>query len=97
MGVSFLVTLAAIVEYIQKARQAQEKLNEAAEKMNKAAQELCNRWQGDAAQAFAQEQNVLYGYCRELYNVGDEYIAGFEKAHSRYSEADANATAAIKG
>ena len=97
MGVSFLVTLRAIVEYLQRARQAQEKLNEAAEKMNKAAQELCNQWQGESAAAFAQEQHVLYGYCRELYEVGSEYISGFEKAHERYSQADADATAAIKG
>jgi len=97
MGVSFLVTLRAIVEYLNKARQAQEKLNEAAEKMNKAAQELCSKWEGDAAAAFAQEQQVLYGYCRELYSVGDEYIGKVEKARANYEEAENKAQSAIGG
>lgn len=95
MGVTFLVTLGSIVEYLNKARQAQEKLNEAAEKMNKAAQELCNNWQGEAAMAFAQEQQVLYGYCRELHNVGDEYISLLDQQRANYEEADRKAQAAI--
>lgn len=97
MGVDFLVTLAAIMEYLGKARDAQEKLNEASEQMNKAATELCSKWKGDAAIAFAQEQEVLYGYCKQLYAAGDEYIRGFEKAHTDYSDADERARAAIKG
>lgn len=95
MGVDFLVTLAAIIEYLNKAREAQEKLNEAAEEMNNAAEDLCGKWQGEAALAFAQEQKVLYGYCKELHSVGDEYIAGFEKAHEGYGSADDRARAAI--
>lgn len=97
MGVSFLVTVRAIVEYVQKARRAQEKLNEAAEKMNKAAQELCGKWQGEAAEAFAQEQKVLYGYCRELHQVGEEYIQVVQKACTTYEEAEKRAQAAING
>lgn len=97
MGVSFLVTLRAIIEYLNKARQAQEKLNEATEKMNKAAQDLCSKWQGDAAQAFAQEQQVLYGYCRELYSVGNEYIRAVERQRANYEEAESKAQSAIGG
>lgn len=97
MGVSFLVTLEAIMRYLDEARQAQEKLNEATERMNRAAQELCNQWKGDAAEAFAQEQKVLYGHCKELHNVGEEYISVFQQAHDRYSQADADAANAIRG
>ena len=97
MGVDILVTLAAIVEYLQKARDAQEKLDEAAEKMNRAATELCGKWQGEAAMAFAQEQEVLYTYCKQLHSIGDEYIRGFETAHRNYDNADAEAEKAIRG
>ena len=97
MGVDFLVTLAAIMEYLDKARDAQEKLDEAAEQMNRAATELCSKWQGDAAVAFAQEQEVLYTYCKQLHNVGDEYIRGFQTAADKYGNADETARKAIQG
>ena len=97
MGVSFLVTIRAIIEYLQKARQAQEKLNEAAEKMNKAAQDLCSKWQGDAAAAFAQEQGVLYQHCSQLSSVGSEYMSLLQQTAQKYEEAEQRATNAIKG
>lgn len=95
MGVNFLVTIAAIMGYLNKARQAQEKLDEAAEKMNRAAQDVCERWEGDAAQAFAQEQKVLYDYCKQLHNVGNEYIDTVQRQVDKYSRAEEEAKNAI--
>lgn len=95
MDVTMLVTLSAIVEYLQKAREAQEKLDEATEQMNRAAQNLCNQWQGAAAMAFAEEQQVLYNHCKGLGAVGSEYIATLTEAKRKYEEMEERVKAAI--
>lgn len=97
MVASFLVTLRAIAEYLMKAREAKQKLDEAAEQMNRAAEELCSKWQGDAAMAFAEEQKVLYGYCRELSGVGEEYMTVLDKVRQRYADAEEAVNNAIRG
>jgi len=90
-----MTTPEAIAEYLNKARQAQEKLNEATEQMNRAAQNLCSIWEGQAAQAFSQEQQVLYSHCRELCEVGDSYIPDVEMQKDNYVEAENLAKNAI--
>lgn len=94
---SILVTVRAVLEYLQKARAAQEKIKEANEQMNKAAQDLCNVWKGEGAEAFAAEQKVLYGYCKQLADIGDEYCNHVQKDAEIYEQADSRARAAIEG
>lgn len=94
---SWIVTFAAIADYLVKARQAQEKLQEANDNMKRAAEALCATWQGDAAKAFADEQGVLYGYCNELNAIGAEYMSVLDAARKRYEEAEQAASIAIRG
>lgn len=94
---SWIVTIRSILEFLAKAREAKEKLDEASKQMDTAAQALCNVWKGDAAQAFANEQKVLYNYCTSLSNVGEEYMAQLSAEARRRQEAEERITAAIKG
>lgn len=97
MFAELMVTVRAVLEYLQKARAAQEKLKDANEKMNNAAQELCNVWKGEGAEAFAAEQKVLYGYCKQLTSIGDEYCSSVQKDAELYERADERARMAIQG
>lgn len=94
---TWLVTLAAIAEYLVKARRAKEKLDEAKEEMKAAAEDLCSKWQGDAAQAFAQEQGVLYQYVTQLSGIGDEYMTELDRVRATYGDGEAEVLNAIRG
>ena len=94
---SFLVTISAILQYLAKAKQAKEQLDQATNEMKRAATDLCSKWQGDAATAFAAEQEVLCTWCNELSNVGAEYMSTLEKVSRAYEEAEQAVTSAIQG
>ena len=93
----WIVTIRASLRFLSDARKAQDELNKANEAMNKAAQDLCSKWQGDAAAAFAQEQGVLYQHCSQLSSVGSEYMSLLQQTAQKYEEAEQRATNAIKG
>lgn len=82
------VTFSAISAYLAKANEAQNQLDEAKEQMRKAAEDLCSRWQGDAAQAFAQEQGVFNNWCQNMLKIGSEYISVLTKAMETYKNAE---------
>lgn len=94
---TWFVTIQAIVRFLGQARKAKQEIDEANEQMSRAAQALCEKWQGEASAAFAQEQGVLYKHCASLGSVGAEYLDLLQKDADRYEEAERRATAAIKG
>ena len=88
MAVDWLVTINAIRGYLAKARQAQEQFDEASKMMKQAAQDLCSRWEGEAARAFAQEQGVFEGWCSQMSGLGLEYMDVLEKAIDVYQKTE---------
>lgn len=82
----FLVTAAAIAQYLVKAHEAQESFDEAKQTTKAAAEALCNVWKGDAADAFAQEQAKLQSWCEQLIGIASEYSLTLEKAQQKYEE-----------
>lgn len=88
MAVDWLVTINAIRGYLAKARQAQEQFDEASKMMKQAAQDLCSKWEGEAATAFAQEQGVFEGWCGQMSGLGLEYMDVLEKAINVYEKAE---------
>ncbi|MBE5801781.1 MAG: hypothetical protein E7319_05770 [Clostridiales bacterium] len=94
---TWLVTISAILQFLAKARSAKEQLDKANAEMSRAAQDLCSKWQGDAAQAFAAEQGVLYNHCSQLSNVGSEYMDTLQKVADLYERTEQTVTNAIKG
>lgn len=86
---SLFVTIRAIRGYLAKAREAQQQFDEAAADMKRAAEELCSRWQGDAAVAFAKEQGVFDGWCKGMSGLGQEYMVMLDKAISTYESTEA--------
>lgn len=91
-----LVTIQAIIGYLKKAKEAKEQLDDANERMKCAAEQLCSVWQGQSAQAFAEEQGVLHTWVSQLSSVGDEYMDLLSKTANRYAEAEQAAANAIK-
>lgn len=94
---TWIVTIRAILQFLAQARKAKQELDEANEMMNRAAQDLCNKWQGEASAAFAEEQGVLYRHCSQLSGVGSEYMDLLQKTAEKYQEAEERAKAAIEG
>ena len=94
---SFLVTISAILQFLAKAREAQQQLDKANDEMSNAAAELCSLWQGDAAKAFAEEQQVLFGYCSQLSGVGAEYMSVLQKVAETYQNMEQTVEKYIPG
>lgn len=88
MAVDWIVTINAIRGYLAKARQAQEQFDDASKMMQQAAQDLCSKWEGEAAQAFAQEQGVFEGWCSQMSGLGLEYMDVLEKAIDVYQRTE---------
>lgn len=88
MAVDWIVTFSAISAYLAKARQAQEQLDDAHKMMKDAAQDLCSRWEGDAAAAFAAEQGVFDNWCSQMSSIGLEYMEVLAKIVSEYDKAE---------
>ena len=85
---SWLVTIRAILGYLAKAREAQNQFNEAAADMKKAAEDLCSKWEGDAATAFAKEQGVFNNWCGMMDNTASEYMTKLQETVSKYEETE---------
>lgn len=94
---TWIVTIRAILQFLAEARKAKQELDEANEQMSRAAQALCDKWQGEASAAFAQEQGVLYRHCSQLSGVGSEYMDLLQKTAQMYEDAETRATNAVKG
>lgn len=92
-----LVTFNAIARFLAKAQEAKEELENANEEMRRAAQELCGKWEGAAAAAFADEQDVLYNWCSQLGQVGAEYMSVLESVKSKYMEGENEIASKIRG
>ena len=95
--ISMLVTISAIRNYMSKARKAQQQFDEASADMQKAAEDLCSRWQGDAAAAFAQEQGVFNNWCGQMNRLGLDYISVLDKALSTYEKMEGTVKSVIGG
>ena len=83
---TWIVTIRAILQFLAEARKAKQELDEANEQMSRAAQALCDKWQGEASAAFAQDQGV-----------GSEYMDLLQKTAQMYEDAETRATNAVKG
>lgn len=94
---TWYVTFSALRRYAGEARAAQAELNEAKEAMKTAAEELCTKWTGDAATAFAQEQGVLDNWFTQLIDVVTEYIGLVESTVTKYEDEEAGLAAKIHG
>ncbi len=92
-----LVTFSAIARFLGKAQEAQEQLENANEEMRRAAQELCGKWEGAAAAAFADEQDVLYNWCSQLGMVGAEYMGVLQSVKAKYAEGENEIANKIRG
>ena len=88
MAGSILVTISAILQYLAKAQQAQEKLSQSLDQMNKATENLCSVWVGDASDAFRAEQTGMCNWVTQLIGVGVSYITNVKTAAERYQEAE---------
>ena len=94
---TWLVTISALIRYAKEARAAQAELNEAKAAMKNAAEELCSKWQGDAATAFAQEQGVLDNWFTQLIEIASEYIGLVEAAATKYEEEETALAGKVNG
>lgn len=94
---TWLVTISALIRYAKEARAAQAQLNEAKDAMKAAAEELCSKWTGDAATAFAQEQGVLDNWFTRLIEVASEYISLVESAATKYEEEETALAGKVNG
>lgn len=94
---TWLVTISALFRYAKEARAAQDQLNEAKQQMKDAAQELCSKWKGDAAEAFASEQGILDNWFNQLIGIGSEYIGVVEQAADKYQEKEAELASKVRG
>ena len=94
---TWFVTFSALIRYAREARSAQAELNEAKEAMKNAAEELCSKWTGDAATAFAQEQGVLDNWFTQLIDVVSEYIGLVESTATKYEEEEAALASKVHG
>lgn len=94
---TWLVTISALIRYTKEARAAQDQLNEARETMKNAAAELCSKWQGDAATAFAEEQGVLDNWFTRLIEIASEYINLVASAAEKYQEKEAELAGKVNG
>ena len=93
----FLVTISAIMNYLKKAREAQDKLDQATKTMNAAADEVLAQWSGEAADAFRQEQEQLKGFLNSLLNVGRNFSQVVEEVARKYEEMEDNIRSKITG
>lgn len=93
----WVVTIEAILEYLNKARQAQDKLDEANAQMERAANALLAQWEGDAANAFAEEQAKLHGFLKDLIRVGSNFWQIVKAAADKYTSVEETVTKAIQG
>ncbi len=94
---TWFVTISALIRYAREARAAQEQLDEAKQQMKDAAAELCDKWKGDAAMAFADEQGVLDNWFNQLISIGAEYISAVEQAANKYQEKEAEIAGKVSG
>lgn len=94
---TWLVTISALLRYAKEARAAQAQLDEARDQMKAAASELCDKWTGDAAMAFAEEQGVLDNWFNQLIGIAQEYIGLVETAARRYEEAEEALASKVSG
>lgn len=97
MAATWFVTLSALLRYAAEALQAQDTLNEAKEQMKSAASELCTKWVGDAANAFAREQGILDGWFGQLISIGSEYITAVKSAADKYQETEEELARKVNG
>lgn len=96
MAYSFKVTKS---EVTQAARQLQVQLEifeEATKATQSAAQALCGMWEGDAKNAFKQEQEDAIGLYRQMESLMHELIRGLETAATRYADTDRTAAQLIR-
>lgn len=83
-----MVTLRALRKFAKDNKAAQERLDEAKAEMKAAADDLCSRWEGEAATAFAEEQNRVTNWFVELLRIGATYVAAVLKAADTFEAAD---------
>lgn len=85
---SWVVTIQAILQYCNDARQAQSLLDDANNEMKQAAEELYAVSSGDWAEAFMEEQNKTQNWVQKMISIGSEYIEILTKAASQYEKAE---------
>ncbi len=92
----FLVTIEAILEYIEKAKQAQDKLEEANNRMERASDAVLQQWKGDAANAFAAEQQQVHGFVKDIIRVGANFIQIVKQVSIEYGNTEETVRNAIQ-
>lgn len=92
----FTVSISAIFDYLTKANEAQDKLEEANAQMDRAAAALLQQWEGEAAKAFQEQQQQLFGFLKDLMRVGSNFGLVVKQVAEKYAEAEQTALRAVQ-
>lgn len=96
MAYSFKVTKSEVTEAAQQLQIQLEIFQQATVATEKAAQALCGMWEGDAKEAFRQEQEEAVVLYRQMESVTTELIRSLRTAATRYADADHTAAQMIR-
>lgn len=96
MAYSFKVTKSDVTEAAQQIQVQLEIFEEATKATQSAAQALCGMWEGDAKEAFKQEQEEAIELYRQMETLTGELIRGLRSAATRYADADRTAAQLIR-
>lgn len=83
---NFLVTIEAIVGYLNEAQKAQEFFDLAEKNCDSAAQELLGMWKGDAAESFRAEQEQFKNWSLDMKKVVTEFFRIVGTIIQKYQE-----------
>lgn len=83
---NLLVTIEAIVGYLNEAQKSQEYFNLAEKNCDAAAQELLAQWKGDAAEAFRAEQEQFKNWSIDMLKVVQEFFRIVNSIIQKYQE-----------
>lgn len=90
------VTLSEMTAAANKLQAASETFLNSAGKALSSAEALAGCWEGDANQAFQEEQRKANQWYNQMMKLVHEYIANLKEARTTYETADEDAAAAIK-
>ena len=92
----FEVTISEMQNAASKIAQAASDFLDTANAVNQAAQALSSTWEGDSQVAFQEEQTKANEWYNKMVEIVNTYVDNLTKTAQKYSEADEQATAAIK-
>lgn len=97
MADSFQVNKSRLLTASRRLRTYNAEFADAAKQVASSAQTLCGQWEGDARNAFAQEQATATSCYAKLHNAMSELAAMLEAAAVKYDNADQEAAKLLQG